>query len=197
MCFSIADSTRHHATRKSFVIATDGPVPIDNTLLNSFRPAAVRQRNSRLLCVRSATARIGPARHGNVGDRRKGRQSRKIDLRVIDGYLRYEKFEYPLYNVAGKIQIEERLVKLVGFRGTNANAGVGAVRWHLPHAVPTAPVANAYGHLGRIDLRSDQQSRLALKFDVANVPMDECTPQFIAAIDSTSLGRDLTQRRAR
>ncbi len=159
---------------KLFVIASDGPVPIDNTLLNSLSPRGSpttqletfvrslglgKPRGS----VQLATARLATDASG--------RQSRNIDLRVIDGYLRYEQFKYPLYNVAGKIQIEDRLVKLIDFRGTNANAG--SVVCNGVYRMPLqTPVANAYGISGGL-ISDQQQSRLALKFDVANVPMDE------------------------
>lgn len=155
---------------KLFVVACDGPVPIDNTLLNALSPRgspktklesfvrSLRPRGS----VQLATARFATDAAGI--------KSRKIDLRVIDGHLRYEKFSYPLDNVGGKLQIEDRLVKLIDFRATNANAGSvvcnGLYRMPapdttaVPHAMSTAPP-------------SKQQSGMLLRFDVTNVPMDE------------------------
>ena len=31
---------------------------------------------------------------------------------MSDGYVRYEKFRYPLYKVTGKLQVEDDVVKL-------------------------------------------------------------------------------------
>ncbi len=157
---------------KLFVIASDGPVPIDNTLLNSLSP-----RGSPKTQLETFVRSLGPPRGSvqlataRLATDANGRQSRKVDLRVIDGYLRYEKFAYPLYNVAGKIQIEDELVKLVDFRGTNANAGSVVCNgdYHMP---VEAPAPNAY-RISDALLSDQKQSRLALKFDVTNVPMDE------------------------
>ena len=81
---------------KSFVIATDGPVPIDKTLLSALSPrggpktkleAFVRSLRPRG-AVQLASAVIRTDKQGKV--------SRNVDVRVIVGNLRYEMFAYPL-----------------------------------------------------------------------------------------------------
>lgn len=157
---------------KLFVIASDGSIPIDNTLLNSLSP-----RGSPRSQLESFVRSLGPPRGSvqlvaaRLATDASGKQTRKFDLRVIDGYLRYEKFAYPLYNVAGRIQIEDQLVKLVGFQGTNANAGsvVCNGEYRIPAKVPAATTTGISS-----GVPSEQEpSRLALRFDVNNVPMDE------------------------
>lgn len=156
---------------KSFVVATDGPVPIDKTLLNSLSPRgqpttslesfirSLRPRGS----VRLATAVFATDANG--------RQTRKLDLRVIDGHMRYENFAYPLYNVSGKVQVENELVKLIGFRGTNANAGI--ILCDGGYQMPVKDSAPAAHRISDLGITSQTESLLALSLRASNVPMDE------------------------
>jgi hypothetical protein len=101
-----------------------------------------------------------------------GRQTREIDLRVIDGHLRYEKFAYPLYSVSGRIQVDNELVSLTGFRATNANAGIVLCdgTYRMP---PRRPAENTYQISDDKLTARESQSHLALNFRATNVPMDE------------------------
>lgn len=161
---------------KTFVVATDGPIPIDNTLLNSLSPRGEPTSGLETF-VRSLRPR-GSIRlsMGVFATDADGRQTRKLDLQVIDGHLRYEKFAYPLYNVSGMIKVENDLVELKGFRGTNANAGVilcdGAYR--MP-GKQTPPAAYQITDAGIVSASQsiDQTSQLALNFHAINVPLDE------------------------
>ncbi len=162
---------REITNERSFVIATDGPIPIDHTLIESLSPRGGGDSGLESF-VRSLKPR------GSVklalavfATDHNGRQTRKIDLEVIDGYIRYEKFAYPLHNVSGKVEVENELVKLIGFRGTNTNAGMILCDGAYQIPVKDSPTAS-YRISDR--LVSDQsESKLALNFRASNVPMDE------------------------
>ncbi|WP_186775353.1 hypothetical protein [Rubripirellula tenax] len=156
---------------KSFVVQTDGPIPIDNTLLQSLTPRLAEQSGLESF-VRSLRPR-GSVRLAMAvfATDAAGRQTRTIDLDVIDGHMRYEKFAYPLYNVSGKIRVENHLVKMSGFRATNANAGVilcdGTYQMEVAGAMPSGYRITDHGVVDR------SESRLMLNFQAQNVPMDE------------------------
>lgn len=160
---------------KSFVMATDGPIAIDNTLLKALSPRgspttkletfvrSLRPRGS--IHLRSARLTTDAA----------GRKSRSFDLHVVDGYLRYEKFDYPLHNVDGVVRVEDDFVELAGFRATNANAGIihcdGGYRLPDPAAVPAAPPSSE--RFGERGAELSAEPTLQLQFRAANVPIDE------------------------
>ena len=156
---------------KVFVIKTDGPVPIDNTLLASLSPRGSTttklEEFVRSLRPRGSVA-LASAKFMTDVD---GRVSKNLDLRVVNGHLRYEKFSYPLYNVAGKILVDNDLITLDGFHATNANEG--AVRCDGTYRIPPkATLANTY----RISPNAPAprlESELDLNFHATNVPMDE------------------------
>ena len=159
---------------KSFVIATDGPISIDNTLLNALSP-----RGSPTTPLESFIRSLRPRGSIQLAGAKlttdaSGHQSRKIDLRVIDGYLRYEKFAYPLYNVAGTIQVDDDLVSLMGLRGTNANSGT--VLCNGTYRLPPKTLSKSPATQNSIPLAhhptTDNRSHLSLKFRSTNVPMD-------------------------
>ena len=159
--------------KKSFVIATDGAVPIDNTLLTSLSPrgapATGLESFVRSLHPRGSVA-LATARFITDAE---GRKTRKLDLRVVNGHIRYDKFAYPLYNVAGKILVEDDLITLDGFRATNANEGVIRCRgmYKLPVKTP-APGESSFVISDQFANR-DPASQLKLNFFATNVPMDD------------------------
>lgn len=153
---------------KSFSVKTYAPVALDNTLLNSLSP-----RGSETTPLESFVRSLQPRGsvhlvEAHLATDAQGRQSRKVDLRVIDGYVRYEKFAYPLYNIAGRIQIDDDLVTLSDLRGSNANSGT--VLCNGTYRMPPKPPANMI----RISdaPADDRKSHLALLFRSTNVPMD-------------------------
>lgn len=87
-----------------------------------------------------------------------GATSRQFDLRVTSGTIRYEQFAYPLYNVTGRIQVRDDLVRLIGFTANNAGAakiscdGIYEMARTSPLVVP---------------------SELNLRFRVADLAMDQ------------------------
>jgi hypothetical protein len=156
---------------KSFILATDGPIPVDKLLLSALSP-----RGSPMTGLESFVRSLNPRGSVQLANAiltsdAAGRQRRTIDLRVIDGHLRYEKFDYPLYNVSGRVEIDDQLVRLTGFRGTSANAGVVLCDGTYQLAGGTSPPpGQGHGNAGAADLI---ESQLKLSFRAAGVPMDE------------------------
>lgn len=162
---------------KRLAFDTDGPVAIDNTLIDALTPRGesqtelesfVRSLQPRgLLYVTSAVFETDAA----------GRRRRALDLHVVEGHMRYEKFAYPLYNVNGRIRIEDGTVHVIGFKATNANAGV--VRCHGMYRLPPKSAADEDGETPTAYQISDavvsrlDGPRLELRFQASNVPMDE------------------------
>ena len=146
---------------RSFVMATDGPIPIDQTLLSSLTPRGEPQ--SRLESfVRSLQPRgTVQLTSAAIEIDAEGNLSKRLDLRVTDGHLRYEKFAYPLYNVNGTILVDDDLVTLTGLRGNNANAGI--IRCDGSYRMPGKSSNGSPGN----------PSELALQFHANDVPMDE------------------------
>ena len=166
---------------KSFAIATDGPVPIDRTLLQSLSPRGSASAGAMEQFVRSlnpsGSIRLASATFSTDANNVKSRQ---IDLRVIDGRITYDKFKYPLYNVAGTIEVKDDLVRLKGFRATNANAGVIQCggEYRLPDR---SQVNNSQAPRSRSQASRSQASppapQLALRFQASSIPMDESLRQ--------------------
>lgn len=153
---------------KSFTIATDGPVPIDRTLLRSLSPRGSTSAGAMEQFVRSlnpsGSIQLANATFSTDANNVKSRQ---IDLRVVDGRITYDKFAYPLYNVTGTIEVKDDLVRMKGFRATNANAGViqCSGEYRLPNKLQL--------------IASSPQ--LALRFQASSVPMDESLRQSLPA----------------
>ncbi len=161
---------------KAFAITTDGPVPIDATLLKSMSPrdgpTSKLEAFARSLKPRGSLHLVTALLTTDVN----GRSSRKIDVRVSDGYVRYEKFRYPLYKVTGKLQVEDDLVKLNGLRGVSANGHDVVCRGFYRLAGKTQQNAGAINTSGvqRVDATASKiDSHLKLQFDATNVLMDD------------------------
>jgi hypothetical protein len=161
---------------KSFTIAMDGPVPIDRTMLRSLTPRGSASTSGMEKFVRSlnpsGSIRLASATFATDASNVKSRQ---IDLRVVDGRITYEKFAYPLYNVTGSIEVKDELVRLKGFRATNAGAGViqcnGVYRLPSDSAnLNLNPNTTGYHHGNPIP-------KLSLQFQASDVPMDESLRQ--------------------
>lgn len=152
---------RTENSRLSFMLATDGPVPIDQTLLAALTPRGepksklesfVRSLHPRgSIQVTSASIEIDANKN----------LSKRVDLRVMDGHMRYEKFPYPLYNVTGTLLVDDDLVTLAGMRASNANAGT--IRCDGTYRMPQRDVNGV----------EQTPSDLALQFHANDIPMDE------------------------
>lgn len=156
----------------SFVVATDGPLPIDQTLLRALSPRGSQELSGLEKFVRSlhpaGQVQLTSAKFSTSED---GKKSKRIDLNVIGGRLQYDKFPYPLYNVTGRVEVADRFVQLRGFQATNANAGIIQ--------------CDGYYRLPAADSQATMEdlSQLALDFRASNVPMDESLRQSLP--DST------------
>ena len=157
---------------KSFAITTDGPIPIDATLLKSMSP-----RDGPMSKLESFTRSLKPRGSLHLVTAllttdANGRSSRKIDVRVSDGYVRYEKFRYPLYKVNGKLQVENDVVRLNGLRGVSAN-GHDVICSGF-YRIASKPKPNM-GAVLATDLNKvvPVPSHLKLQFDATNVLMDD------------------------
>ena len=156
-------------SEKAFVVTTDGPIAIDNTLIRSLTPRG--ESTSKLeTFVRSLQPRglVHMSKASFTTDAA-GEKHREFDLYVSDGHLRYQKFAYPLYNVTGKIHVENEHVTLLGFHGTNANAG--QIQCDGTYRMPVKAQGANLAMRGRPGGESD--SHLQLKFRATNVPMDD------------------------
>ena len=170
---------------KAFVIATDGPVAIDRTLLSSLSPIGQPQTGLERF-VRSLEPRgsvfLEKATFLTDAD---NVPTRKIDLTVSHGSLRYEKFAYPLYNITGKIHVEDDLLTLHDFQGTNSNAGQVACggMYRMPPAAkkplrltPIAATQNSptYQQSAYVTNKpAARDSALKLQFRASGIRMDE------------------------
>ncbi|MEO9594662.1 hypothetical protein [Rhodopirellula bahusiensis] len=86
-----------------------------------------------------------------------GNSSRQFDFRVSGGTLRYDKFPYPLYNVEGRVQIKDDLVRMIGF--TANNAGSAKVDCNGLYRIPNPSMG--------------ADSELNLRFQIADLSMDQ------------------------
>ncbi len=145
-------------SEKLVVVATDGPIAIDNTLIEALSPQATTESKLESF-VRSLRPR--GAVHLERASFRidvSGKKSRTVDLNVMDGHLRYEKFPYPLYNVRGKIRVEDDLLTLSEFQGVNANAG---------------QILCDGSYQVQNDSGNSRDPTLQLHFRASKIPMDE------------------------
>ncbi|MCM2370071.1 hypothetical protein [Aporhodopirellula aestuarii] len=147
---------------KSIIIQSDGAIPIDSALVSALTPREssdvgdVATEKSKLESfIRSLHPRGAiELASASIQTDAAGVTSRRFDLRVIGGTLRYDQFAYPLYNVAGRIQVQDDLVRMIGFTANNAGAAKIACD-------------------GLYEMSSDpEQSELNMRFRVADVAMD-------------------------
>lgn len=153
-----------HGPQGTFSVAMNGPIAIDDELLNALTPRGdeasklesfVRSLNPRGgIHLSRGTIRIDPA----------GNKHQELDLRVVDGALRYEKFPYSLYNVSGRVRVDGDLVQLAGFHASNANGGSLRCEGHYRLA-PQADSSTAVDSL--------TGPPLSLHFDASRIAFDE------------------------
>ncbi|WP_146601355.1 DUF3971 domain-containing protein [Novipirellula aureliae] len=157
---------------KTFVAAADGSIAIDSTLINALSHRGVTQSKlESFVRTLRPRGRIHLA-SVTIGTDAAGRTTRQLDLRVQDGHLRYEKFAYPLYNVEGQIEIEDDLVRLVGFRGMSANSGVVLCNGTYQIPKPSTAESNLF-RITSSDNSLVNPKQLQLDFQVSTIPMDE------------------------
>ena len=155
--------------QKLFRIRMDGPVAIDDTLVDALTPRGENESK-----LESFVRSLHPQGAVHVVDARletdaEGRQSRTFDLRIVNGNLRYEKFAYPLYNVTGQVRVADDLVWLQDFEANDSSAGqVSCHGWYrMPRPQPSSHTAG----LIPIDVVQDQPV-MQLQFNAAQIAMD-------------------------
>ena len=167
---------------KSFVLATEGPVPIDSVLIRALSPRGSPESKLETFVKSLRPRGAVHLKSATFAMDANGRPSRILDLRIVDGHLRYEKFAYPLYNVEGSVQVQDNLVKLIGFRGTNANAGLIRCDGIYRMAAQSSPEMNGHrsseAGFGTATPAGEKQNRaspsfLSLGFRANNIPADE------------------------
>ncbi|MFG0288375.1 MAG: hypothetical protein ACF8CQ_09375 [Rhodopirellula sp. JB044] len=151
---------------RSIVIRSDGAIPIDGALVSALTPReptldagsspdGVRAESKLESFIRSLHPRGAiELASASIQTDARGVTSRQFDLRVIGGSIRYDRFAYPLYNVAGRIQVKDDLVRIIGFTANNA----GAAKIACDGLYQMSPDPN--------------QTELNLRFRVADIAMD-------------------------
>lgn len=151
---------------KYFSATVDGPIAINSELL-----AALSPRGEPTTPLESFVRSLRPlgAVHLESATFRtdgSGQRHQSAEFTVSDGSMRFEKFPYPLYNVAGRVQIEDDRVTLSQFQGSNANGGIIACEgiYHIP-----PPPAQR----SRVRSRAASKRMLSLAFTTRRVALDE------------------------
>ncbi|MEM6980681.1 MAG: hypothetical protein AAF539_13550, partial [Planctomycetota bacterium] len=157
----IASADQLKKLPRRLVIETEGGIVIDETLLEAMSPAAEPKPTGLERFVRSLNPRGAIELASAVIETDDfGRPSRRFDLRVLDGTMRYDAFAYPLVNVDGRIQVQDQLVRIIGFKANNA--GAAQVRCDGLFKMPS-PSSIAAGN---------SDADLHLRFRVTDVAMD-------------------------
>tara|TARA_R110002049_G_scaffold305056_1_gene500982 strand:- start:16948 stop:20181 length:3234 start_codon:yes stop_codon:yes gene_type:complete len=158
---------------KLFRIRMDGPVAIDNTLVDALSPRGETESKLesfvRSLHPQGAAHLVDAMFHTDVD----GRQSRSIDLRIVNGHLRYDKFAYPLYNVTGQVKVQDDLVTLTDFDANNSSAGqVACQGWYRMPAKSEPLTLDAISGTDATALAIKQQPAMKLTFNAKQIAMD-------------------------
>ncbi len=100
-------------------LKADRPINIDEPLINALTQRGLEKSKIEKF-VRSLSPGGSILLHGGRFERsQSGKLSKQLDLEVIDGRLRYEKFPYPLYEVRGRIWVDDEGVQLTHFQAQN------------------------------------------------------------------------------
>lgn len=113
--FSPQDSGQPHWME----ISSEQPVRIDETLIAALTPRGEStsglEKFVRSLSPGGFVRLIGARLERDEGDH----MSKQIDLEINDGRLRYDGFAYPLYEVRGRIWVDDQQVRLSQFQAQN------------------------------------------------------------------------------
>ena len=120
---------------KYFSVTVDGPLAIDSELLAALSPRG--EPTTPLETFIRSLRPLGAIHLENATLRtdKEGVRHQSSEFTISDGSMRFEKFPYPLYNVTGRVRVEDDRVTLSKFQGSNANGGVIACEgvYHIPH----------------------------------------------------------------
>ena len=163
------------SNEKTFVIAADQPIAINDALFRAMSPRGSPQTKletfARSLRARGMVHLVSATFGTNVN----GQKTREMDLRIVDGYLRYEKFSYPVDNVEGQLIVSGDTVKLKNFQGMSSNSGV--VKCEGTYRIPSPSAEPSLFRIANSGSGIEVPPQLALAFQVANLPMDDTLRQ--------------------
>jgi len=138
-----------------FSVQSDSPVPIDAALINALTPRGQSetpvQRFVRSLSP-SGTVHIEKARFIRTIEN-PDMISRNVELSFYGGGIRYSEFRYPIFDIQGKVTVDDSSIVLDRLKGRNDSA-----------RVQCEGLCN-YSN-GRVD-------QIRMDFDVTNVPLEE------------------------
>ncbi len=119
--------------RRLVVVTTDGPLPIDDSLIGALTdPQSTDVDEKGRSPAESFIRSLRPRGSVQLAEARlsvdaAGGEHKQVDLRVVGGAMRFDAFAYPLYDVSGRVKIEDDSVRMIGFSAANAgNAHVAA-----------------------------------------------------------------------
>jgi len=138
-----------------FLVQSDGPVTIDSALVNALtprdEPETSVQRFVRSLAP-NGTVHVEKARFVRTIEN-PDYLSKDIDLSFYNGGIRYSEFRYPIFDIQGKVFVDDSSIVLERIRGRNDSARIQCE--------------------GQCDCSEGSLNQLRLDFDVANVPLEE------------------------
>lgn len=161
--------------QKSFVMDTDGPIAINDTLLAAFTPWG--QTESTKLETFMRSLRPGGSIElvrGEIATDSTGYATRHFDLKVSGGNVRYKKFPLQLHNVSGRIVVSNDIVSIKEFRASDAGSGTVTCEgmYRMPPSNSPAPTPGGGYKITDAGIIPNSQQTMALSFDVANLPLD-------------------------
>lgn len=143
-------------------IQADNPLPIDETLLSALTPRG--EPTSKLEHFIRSLSPGGSVQllAARLGRDAAGEPTKRLDLEILGGRLRYEGFPYSLYEVRGRIWVDDEIVRLSHFQAqNNGGASIQCEGVWLPN-----PEAEA-------DSATQQSGKLDLTFRGFGIPLDD------------------------
>ena len=154
-------------------LATNAPIAIDAELLEALTPRGLAQ--SPLEGFVRSLQPGGAIRlvRGTLSTEADGTKHQEFEVDVSDGNMRFERFPYPLYNVAGKVLVKDRLVQLQNFHGANVNGGSITCNGHYVIGKKVAPTMVRASHVNGLYQGPLPNHGLELRFQASRIALDE------------------------
>jgi hypothetical protein len=131
------------------------PLRIDDTLISAMTPRGEPTGKLEKFVRSLAPGGSIQLLNARLARNEEGELSKEIDLEILDGRLRYQAFPYPLYEVRGRIWVDDNQVRISHFQAqNNGGAQIQCEGTWLP--MPNQPG----GHLD-------------LTFDAYSIPLDD------------------------
>lgn len=166
---------------KWFEATVDGPVPINDTLLEALTPRGEPTSNLAKFAVEltpRGSMLINTARFETDA---LGVPHRRLTFDILGGHVRYRHFPYPIYNVAGTIDAVDQEISISEFTGANAGGGTVRCNGRMHLAMPVSgdppPTANRTATAtatatGQIASNPADKNELRLRFSIEDLAMD-------------------------